>query len=155
MRTFRAYPPPEEGDRKPVPILVQVSIAIGALALLLIAITVIRILGKLRETAERVQRTMALVDEAIPVVKHTVSETQILVSSLTDTTQRVNRLTAQFEQIGSRVARVSSLVVDEVVEPVGKAAALIRGVKTGASYLIHNMGNRLHRTKAGPDRRIP
>jgi uncharacterized protein YoxC len=116
--------------------LVQVSIAVVAVAIVGVSIALIRAIGQLRDTAEQLERTMARLEQTIPEIERTVLEARGVIDTLGNVAQRVDRLSADFAETGSRIARTTSMVVNDVVDPVTRVAAVVRGVRTGASTLF-------------------
>ena len=128
-----------------MPILVQVSIAVATLALVAVAVALIRVLGQIKSTAEQVERTMSRLDTTLPQVERAVVEAQSVLATFGQVSQRVDRVAEHFEAVGSRAAKLSSLVIDDVLLPAGKAAAVVRGVRTGVSALMHTFTSRKSR----------
>src|SRR5688572_16853586 len=102
-------------------------------------VALIRTLGQLRATARQLERTVQQVEETMPAVRKAVQDAHDVLHAAGNVTERLDRITGQVEHVGGRALRLSSLVVDGVIAPVGKAAAMIQGVKVGASYLVHNV----------------
>jgi methyl-accepting chemotaxis protein len=118
-----------------MPILVQICIVISTLAMVAVAIALVRTFTQLRATAEQVERTMAQVTTTIPEIERTVVEARELLDTLGSAASRVDGMAREFASTGERLARASSMVVGEVVEPAIKVAALVKGVRAGASAL--------------------
>ena len=119
-----------------MPVLIQVCIVAGTLALVAVAVALVRAIGQLRATAAQLERTMARLDQAIPEVERTVVEARGVLDSLGKVASRADALSAEFATTGGRLARASSLIMDEVVDPATKIAALVRGVRAGATTLV-------------------
>jgi len=132
-----------------VPIVIQVSIAVAALAIVGIAVALIRVLTQMRATAAQLERTMLKVEESIPTIMRTVEETRDVLDSFSHVAERVDRITGQFEVVGGKAARLSNMVVTEVLEPVGQVAAIVRGVRAGTSVFVNGLFNRRTRSNAG------
>ena len=125
-----------------MPVLVQICIAVATLALVGIAIALIRAIGQLRRTAETLERTASRVEQTIPEVERAILESRELLDTVGNVVRRVDRVAEEFTDAGHRLARTTSMVVDEVVDPVTRVAAVVRGVKTGASTLMDAIARR-------------
>lgn len=130
-----------------MPVIVQVCIVIITIALAAVAVAFIRSLGQLRSTAAQIERTMGRYEHAMPEFESALSDVRSVIGKLDSIAARADRLSEEFAVTGSRLAHASSLVVDEVVSPVTKIAALVRGVRTGATVLV---GSVLKRRVARP-----
>jgi hypothetical protein len=127
-----------------MPILVQVSIAAAALAFVALAVAVIRTLSQLRATAAQVERTMNSLDHAIPEIERAVLQARGVIDTVGNVADKVDRVSGEFAATGTRLARASSMVIDEVIDPATKVAALVRGVRTGAGFLVNSYFKRRH-----------
>jgi uncharacterized protein YoxC len=125
--------------------LVQICIAVATVALVAVAIALIRVLGQLKATAQQVENTMARLDTTLPQVDRAVEQAQNVLATFNQVSGRVDRIAEQFESVGVRAARLSSLVVDDVLLPASKAAAVVKGVKSGVSALVHSFTSRKSR----------
>ena len=122
-----------------MPMLVQICIVVATVALIGVSIALIRALGKLRGTADQLERTMARLEQTVPEVERTVQEARDVFATMGRTAKRVDSLAGEFAETGSRIARASSMIVDDVVVPVTRAAAVVRGVRAGASTLVSSI----------------
>ncbi|MGH7725690.1 MAG: DUF948 domain-containing protein [Candidatus Eiseniibacteriota bacterium] len=125
-----------------MPIVVQVSIAVAALALVAGVIALIRVLGQLRSTAQQLERTMVELERSIPQVTKAVDHASEVLTSINGVTDQVKGIVDRFEPVGRKAAQLTSVFVDEVVEPASRVAAIVRGVKVGASTFMGNMFQR-------------
>jgi uncharacterized protein YoxC len=123
--------------RSDVPLLVQVCIAVATLALVAMAIGVIGALTQIKHTAEQVERTLERVDSAIPTFVATAEDARLALDTIHKIGAHVDRLGENVEQVGGTAARLSNLVLNQVLAPVTKVAALITGVKAGTLYLVN------------------
>jgi uncharacterized protein YoxC len=119
--------------------LVQICIVVATVALLGVSIALIQALGKLRGTADQLERTMARLEQTVPEVERTVQEARDVFATVGRTAHRVDVLAGEFAETGHRIARASSMIVDDVVVPVTRAAAVVRGVRAGASTLVSSI----------------
>jgi uncharacterized protein YoxC len=116
--------------------VVQIFIIVATIALVPVAVVLIRALGQLRSTMAQLERTMTRLDTAIPEIERTVVEARGVLDTLNQVATRVDRMTEEFATTGSKLAKASSLVVSEVIEPAAQIAALVKGVRAGASSLV-------------------
>lgn len=119
-----------------MPILVQICIAVGTVAFIALVVALIGAITQLRSTAAQVERTMGSLDRALPEIERAIADSRGVIASVGQVAHRVDQLSSEFAATGHRIARASSMVVDEVIDPATKVAALVRGVRTGASFLI-------------------
>jgi len=125
-----------------VPVLIQICIAVATVAVVGIAAALIRVLGQLQKTAAQVERTMLTLDQSIPTIVHTVDEAGAVLDSLNQVVARADRIAGDFETVGAKAAKMSSLVVDQVLAPASQVAALVAGVRGGASFLMDGLRKR-------------
>ncbi len=119
-----------------MPMLVQICIAVVTVALVGVSIAFIQAIGRLSKTAEQLERTMTRVEQVIPEAERAILEARAVLDTLGNTARRVDRVVGDFADTGSRIARTTSMVVDEVISPVTRAAAVVRGVRFGAMSLV-------------------
>lgn len=130
-----------------MPMLVQICIAVATVALVGVSIALIRAVGQLSKTAEQLERTMSRLEQTIPEAERAILEAREVLDTVGNTAKRVERVVGEFADTGSRIARTTSMVVDEVVSPVTRAAAVVKGVRTGAMTLVDSV---LRRRSLGP-----
>jgi ABC-type transporter Mla subunit MlaD len=106
------------------------------------AIALIPVFNQLRKTAAQVERTMTTLDQSIPALVSTADEARNVLASLEKVVARADHIVGDFETVGGKAARLSSIVVDQVLAPAGQMAALVSGVRTGVSYLFDGWLNR-------------
>lgn len=128
-----------------MPLLVQICIAVATVAFAAIAVVLIRTLVQVRSTARQVEHTMARLDTTLPRLDHAIDEAQGVLATFGQMSQRVDHLVEQFESVGSRAARVSGQLVDEVLVPAGRVAAIARGVRIGVTTLMDTFLTRKNR----------
>jgi uncharacterized protein YoxC len=119
-----------------VPILIQVCILVATLALVAAAVALIPLLAQVRRTAAQVERTMLRLDGAIPTVVQAVDEARGVLDTLNQVASRADRITSDFEHVGGKAAKLSTLLVDQVLAPASQVAAIVSGVRMGASFLL-------------------
>ena len=128
-----------------MPALVQICIAIVTVGMLVIAVLTVRMMTRFfnQAAAELSQLTLAIRESAAEFDLAT-RETRALVTSLRDVVPPVQRVVDRFEAVGQRTADLSSFLLEEVEGPVFTAAAVARGVRSGAGYLLKSLMNRFH-----------
>ena len=115
-----------------MPLLVQICIVAVTIALVAVAVVLVRAIAQL-------ERTMAGLEKSIPEIERTLVEARDVLDSLGQVIDRVDTVTQEFASTGSRLARASSMVVEEVIEPAAKIAALVKGVRAGATTLVGSL----------------
>lgn len=106
------------------------------IAILAVAFVLVRAIAQMRSTMAQLESTMARLEKTIPEIERTVVEARGVLDSVGQVAARVDRLTEEFADTGSRFAKASALVVNEVIEPATQIAALVKGVRAGASSLV-------------------
>ena len=119
-----------------MPMLVQICIAVATVAIVGVAIALIRAVGQLGRTAEQLERTMSRLEQTIPEIERTILETREVLDTVGNVARRADQLAGEFADVGSRIARTTSMVVDDVIAPVSRVAAVARGVRVGATTLF-------------------
>ena len=119
-----------------MPMLVQVCIAVATLAVVGVSIALVRAVGQLSKTAEQLERTMSRLEQTIPEVERAILEARDVLDTVGNVARRADQLAGEFADAGSKLARTTSMVVDEVVNPVTRVAAVARGVRVGAMTLL-------------------
>lgn len=122
-----------------MPLLVQVCIALATLALVAMAIGVLGALTQIKHTAAQVERTMERVDSAIPTFVATAEDARLALDTVHRIGRHVDRIGENVEQVGGKAAKLSNLVLNQVLAPVTKVAALVTGVRAGTSYLVNGL----------------
>jgi uncharacterized protein YoxC len=133
-----------------MPMLVQICIVVVTVALVGVSIALIRAIGQLSGTAIQLERTMVRLEQTVPEVERTVQEARELLDVLGRTAHRVDALAGEFADTGHRIARATSMIVDDVVVPATRVAAIVRGVRTGASTLVSSILKRRGLRPADP-----
>jgi uncharacterized protein YoxC len=129
-----------------MPLLLQICLVIVTTAVVAIAIAMIRAIMRLEKAAHEVSETAQAIANAMSDVKVISREVHEVVTSVSDIVPHVKRVATQFEAVGGRAADISSVVLDEVEAPVRKAVAVVRGVRSGAAYLLQSMMGRRKQT---------
>jgi len=112
-----------------MPALIQICIVIVTISLLAIVLMTVRMMSRFNKATDDLSQ---LTDEA-----------RTLVVSLRDCVAPVQRVVERFEGIGQRTADLSSTLLEELEIPVFTAAAVARGVRSGANHFLKRIVNRL------------
>ena|SRR5689334_8210909 len=126
-----------------MPALLQICIVIATIGLAAIALTTVRMMTRLNKTAaELSQLTHALRESAarFDLVSH---EARALVASVRDCVPPVQRVLSRIDAVSERAADLSTTLLEELELPVFAAAAVARGVRSGANHFLKRMVNRL------------
>ena len=114
----------------------QICYVVVTLAIVALTVVLVRTIAQMRSTMAQLEKTMARLETTIPEIERTVVEARGVLDSVGQVAARVDRLTEEFADTGSRFAKASALVVNEVIEPATQIAALVKGVRAGASSLV-------------------
>jgi len=125
-----------------MPALVQVCIVIATIALVAVAVTLVGALVRLGRTAEDVSQLTRTARASLAQVDLVAHEARAVVSSLRECVPPVQRVLDRFEILGRRTADLSSVVLEEIEMPVHAAAAVARGVTSGANQLFRRLVER-------------
>jgi len=125
-----------------MPALVQVCIVIATIAVVAVAVTLVGTLVRLGRTAEDVSQLTRTARTSMAQVDLVAREAQAVVSALRECVPPVQRVLDRFEILGRRTADLSSVVLEEIETPVHAAAAVARGVTSGANHLIRRLVER-------------
>lgn len=124
-----------------MPAVIQVSIVVLSVALIALCIVTIRALSRFEKAMDRVSATADHLGEAITEARGLTHEAHEVLEVVSDAASRIQRVTTRFEGLSERALSVSRTVLEEVAAPVGMAAAVVRGVRSGlgliASRLTH------------------
>jgi uncharacterized protein YoxC len=124
-----------------MPAVVQVAVVLLSLALVALCVFTIRALSRIEKAVDRIGATAEQLGEAITEARGMAHEAHEVLEVMGDAASRIQRVTTRFEGLSERALSVSRTVIDEVAAPVGMAAAVVRGVRSGlgliASRLTH------------------
>ena len=123
-----------------MPALLQICIVIVTIGLLAIALMTVRMMARFfSKAADDLSQLTLAVRESVGEIHLAAEETRGLVSSLRDCVPPVKRVVDRFEAVGQRTADLSSTLLTELEVPVFTAAAVVRGVRSGAGYFLGRM----------------
>lgn len=131
-----------------MPLLLEICFVIVTIAVLAIAIAIVRAVSRLGKTTEQIDALALEVREWVRQVKHVTSGAEDLVTSVREIVPPIRRVVGRFEAIGDRTAQLSDALLEEVERPVRTAVAVARGVRTGTAHFLERITNRFHRGRA-------
>lgn len=131
-----------------MPALLQICVVIVTIGLLAIALLTVRMMARFfGKAAEDLSQLTIAVRESVAEIHLVAQEARELVTSLQDCVPPVQRVVDRLEAVGQRTADLSSTLLDELEVPVFTAAAVVRGVRSGAGHLLGRMVHRFtHRS---------
>jgi hypothetical protein len=122
-----------------MPALIQICIVIVTIGLLAIAVVSMT-------RFHRATRELSLLTHELrgSLVKFDLAtqEARALAASLRGCVPPVLRVVHRFEDLGQRTADLSSALIDGLEVPVFTAAAVARGVRSGANHLLKRLMHR-------------
>ncbi len=125
-----------------MPALIQICIVIVTIALLAIALMTVRMMSRFNRVTEELSQVTHAVRESAVKFDFVTHEARALVASLRECVPPVLRLVDRFEDVGQRTADLSTTLLEEIELPVFTAAAVARGVRSGASHLLKRLMHR-------------
>jgi uncharacterized protein YoxC len=126
-----------------MPALIQICVVIVTIGLLAIALLALRMVTRaINKAADDISQLTLAVRESVAQFDVVTHEAQALVASLRDCVPPVQRVLDRFEDVGQRTADLSSAVLEELELPVFTAAAVARGVRSGADHLLRRLIHR-------------
>ena len=125
-----------------MPALLQICIVIVTVALLAIALMMIRMMGRFNRLSADLSRVTHSVRESAVKFDLVTHEARTLLASLRDCVPPVLRVVDRFEAVGQRTADLSTTLLEEIERPVFTAAAVARGVRSGARHLLKRLMHR-------------
>jgi hypothetical protein len=103
------------------------------------AIGVLGALSQIKRTAAQAEQTLDRLHTAIPTFVATAEDARLALDTVHRIGQHVDRIGENVEHVGGKAARISDLVLNQVLAPVTKVAALVTGVKAGTTYLVNGL----------------
>jgi uncharacterized protein YoxC len=131
-----------------MPLLLEICFVIVTIAVVAIAIAIIRALSRLGKITEQIDGLALEVREWVGQLKHVTSGAEDLVTSVREIVPPIRRVVGRFEAIGDRTAQLSGALLEEVERPLRTAVAVARGVRTGTAHFLERITNRFHRGRA-------
>lgn len=128
-----------------MPALVQICIVIVTIGLLAIAVMTVRMMIRFNKATEDFSQLTLAVRESAAKIDLVTHDARALVASLRECVPPVLRVVDRFEAVGQRTADLSSALLDELEPPVFTAAAVARGVRSGANHFLIRLMRRFTR----------
>jgi uncharacterized protein YoxC len=119
---------------EPLSMFLQVIIVVATIALLAIAVAIVRALGRFAKAADYLSEPTGAVAKFVENASRTSTETRELVA-------RLDTVAEKFSDLSDRVFKLSSAALDEVEPPVRQAVAVARGIRAGAELLMDRWGS--------------
>ena len=140
-----------------MPALIQICIVMATIALLAIAWMAVRTMARFHRTSEEIARATRAVRESAARFDLVSHEAAALLGSLRDCVPPVLRVVRRFEDVSQRAADLTSTLLDVVERPLFTVAAVVGGVRTGASHFLSRLMLRFtqHHTPDPIRRRMP
>lgn len=126
-----------------MPALIQICVVIVTIGLLAIVLMTARMMTRFDKASEELSQVTHAVRESAAKLDLVTHEARALVTSLRDCVSPVQRVVERFGAVGERAADLSSVILEQFELPVLTAAAVARGVRSGASHFVTRMVNRL------------
>ena len=138
-----------------MPALLQICIVIVTVGLLAIGVLAARMITQFSKTAADISQLTVAVRESAARLDRVTDEARAVLGSLGECVRPVVRLVDDLEAVGQRTARLSNTVLEELELPLFTAAAVMRGVRSGAFHflqqLVHRFNHRTTRNNGGPN----
>jgi len=125
-----------------MPALIQICIVIVTIALLAIALMTVRMIDRFNKATEELKHLTQTVRQSAVKFDLVTGEAHGLMASLRDCVPPVLRIVDRFEAVGQRTADLTSTLLEELELPVFAAAAVSRGVKSGARHFLKRLIHR-------------
>jgi uncharacterized protein YoxC len=125
-----------------MPALIQICIVIVTVGMLAIAIMTVRMMTRLNKATEELSQLTHEARGSVVKLDLVTDEARALVASLRDCVPPVLRTVNRFEAVGRRTADLSSALLEGLELPVFAAAAVTRGVRSGANHLLRRLMHR-------------
>lgn len=122
--------------------LVQVCVVLITAAFLGVSIMTVRAMARIEKAADEFSRTAQSVQRSMALVEDVTHEMHELVGTMGKATPQLQRAVSMFGDLGVRLARLSSALLDEVEVPVRNALAVARGVKSGTAFFVNRLSQR-------------
>jgi uncharacterized protein YoxC len=125
-----------------MPALIQICIVIVTIGVLAIVLMAVRMMTRFNEATQELSRLTHKVRESAVKFDLVTHEAEALVASLRECVAPVLRVVARFEDVGQRTADLSTALLGGLELPVFTAAAVARGVRSGANHFLKRLMNR-------------
>jgi len=125
-----------------MPVLLQVCVVTVTISLVVIAVMTVRMMNRMNKAAEDFSHVALAIRESASRLDRVSHEAHALAVSLRECVPPVLRVVDRFEALGKRTADLSSALLETVEPPVFTAAAVARGVRSGANHLLQRLMDR-------------
>jgi uncharacterized protein YoxC len=131
-----------------MPALLQICLVIVTIAVIAVTVAVLRAAKAIEKISQEVNETAASVRASLDQVRIATDEAHEVMTSVKEIVPHVRAVAIRFEDLGTRAARVSSDLLEEVEAPVRTAVAVARGVRRGTATLFDRLVHRMSRHRA-------
>jgi uncharacterized protein YoxC len=132
-----------------MPVILQICAAVITLTFVVVAIVAMRTMVRFERAADSLskttEQTAEVVRGAISDVKEVTHEMREVVSALSDTIAPIKGVGKRIADLGNRATDLTSSIVEEVEIPMRSVVALTTGIRTGTSYFLDRVLERLGR----------
>lgn len=125
-----------------MPALIQICIVVATLAVVAIAMAVVRTMMRAQEMADRFTRLAGEIQQWTVEVNALTREAWDTLASVRGVIAPVRRVADRFEALGERVANLSAAVVEEVEGPLLMTMAVARGARAATACLMKRWSRR-------------
>ena len=122
--------------------LLQICFVIVTIAVVAIAVAIIRALQHLRKASDEFSVLAREGREVMVQVRSVTQEASEIVGAFREVAPRLRGVVSRIESVGDRVADLSDAVVHEVERPIRTAVAVARGVRYGAQEFVGRLTHR-------------
>lgn len=119
---------------------VQIAIGMVTIAVLVMAVAVVRALRRFEMAVDAVTEPNGAVAKLLENASETSTEVRELVVKLEGISDNLSEVAERFRSLGDRACTVSSAILDEVEPPVQRAVSVARGIRAGAEVLMERWG---------------
>ena len=123
-------------------LLVQIFAVIASLAVVVIAVALVRAMHRVEDATEQMSKLMVEVHQWVGEATEFTREARETVTSVRGLIAPVRRVADRFEALGERTASLTDAVLGEVEAPLRTAVSVARGMKSVTAYFIERLSNR-------------
>jgi len=120
-------------------VLLAVCLIVGALAMVVMAIMVIRAVRHFESLSADLKRTAEAARVSMSEVDRVTGQLQEMTASLKDVVSPLKRSALRVEKLADRATDLSAAVLDEVARPLETTMSFIRGVRAGTRSLVSSL----------------
>ena len=122
----------------PIPVLVQISLAVIALAVAAVAAYLIPTLKQAQQTAKQIQQTAGTLDQTIKEIKPILELTEQTLRDISEVTSSMKKQAVKMENsienyrnLIDRAQKLSTLVYDQIENPIIRTLNNINAFRSG------------------------